>query len=81
MSCRVRLLLLAGCGLIGLLEAPRAGSSLVAGLAGAYARQPSPAETLRAGARARATARAVAPTLLLFATGAVSGEPPLALGR
>ena len=36
MSGRIRLLLLAGCGLIAALEAPHASSSLFAGLAGPY---------------------------------------------
>ena len=63
MSRRVRALLLAGCCLIALLEARRAGDTLTAGLSGPYATE-RPASDLRAELELAATPMLPAPILL-----------------
>lgn len=63
MSRRVRVCLLAGCCVISLLEARRAGDALTAGIVGPYAGEASDRD-LRAELRAAATLVPSAPILL-----------------
>ena len=65
MSRNVRFVLLAGCGLLAVLEAPEAGSSLRAGLAGPYAPKVSESR-LSAGARSFGGSLATLPAQVLF---------------
>lgn len=81
MSRRVRLFLLAGCGLVAALEAPQAGSSLAAGLSGPYcSSNVVRARAERAAALSIDLSGALRPALAPLAVGSVI-ESPSGAGR
>ena len=81
MSVPLRIVLLVGCGLVAALEAPQAGRSLSAGLAGPYADStPQRVETTARGPL-REPGFALPPVPLLFALTSPPVHSPLAVGR